>query len=109
MIPVGSSNSINGTESLIVEVLYPEANGISQGAVRFSGFNEVGMMIFGNAYPDDSISGSASVDVNGSTLSSTLDGSTNGYASTQPSLALAPPESMLTIDNTIVLLQVLPP
>ena len=89
---VGSSNSINGTESLIVEVLYPEANGISQGAVRFSGFNEVGMMIFGNAGPDDSISGSASVDVNGSTLSSTLDGSTNGYASTQPSLALAPPE-----------------
>jgi hypothetical protein len=98
---VGAGNSINGTESINVEVLYPEVNGITEGGVRFVGFNEVGMIVFGSPGAGNPTSGTATIDINGSTLTGVLDGSSNGFVSLQPVLALVPPAPELIIDNVI--------
>ncbi|MGC6455290.1 MAG: hypothetical protein ACON46_02025 [Coraliomargaritaceae bacterium] len=92
-----SNNSIDGTESLTIQVLDVVANGISEGAVSFIGFDQINTIILGNAGADQFTTGFGTIDVNGTTLSGGFD--TIGYTNTQPAKQFIPPATSLTFNN----------
>ncbi|MEM9081052.1 MAG: hypothetical protein AAGC74_10210 [Verrucomicrobiota bacterium] len=101
-----SNNSIDGTEGITLQVLYPVATGLASGAVEFVGFNSGGVIVLGTG-PDETTvtTGTATIDVNGTTLTGTLPnpGSGDGgvlYENVQPSTNLIPAAETLTFNNS---------
>ena len=94
-----SNNSIDGDESLIVQILDVVASGISEGAVSFLGFDQINTIMLGSVGGGDSTTGEATIDVNGDTVSGSFDKIDGGYTNVQPAKLFIPTASTLTLDN----------